>query len=104
MVSRKCLSPDKALAAGIRTIRASSRLATRRGLRVILLGLGAGSGRDTYVVTWTGFPPHIPLETATRHGAVNSDAGGPWRHGAHRDADAIRVEGLYRIAVASVCP
>src|SRR5260221_7961484 len=41
MVSSKCLSPDKALAAGIRTVRASSRLATPRGLRVILLGLGA---------------------------------------------------------------
>src|SRR5258707_15889757 len=66
MVSRKCLSPDKALAAGIRTIRTSSGLAARAGLRVVLLGLGSGRGRDANVIHAVGITPNVPLDTGIR--------------------------------------
>jgi hypothetical protein len=66
MVSGKCLSPHKALAASIRTIRTSSGLAARAGLGVVLLGLGSGRRRDANVIHAVGITPHIPLDTGIR--------------------------------------
>ena len=66
MVAGERLAPDVALLAGVRPIRPSTRLDSRRRLAVVVRGLVTSLGRHAHMVVRAGIPPDVAFGTGVR--------------------------------------